>query len=112
MRKVLEGGVSEVAARRPCRLWCKRVRLHATGKVQDLPDGNTAEGEGAAEAPGGQRSVKGSGRERERKEEMTSEDQRSSVSGMEADSVRRARTRSMALFSARRRSFTPRKLWT
>lgn len=88
------------------------MRLDATGKVQDLPDGNTAEGEGAAEAPGGQRSVKGSGRERERKEQMTSEDQRSSVSGMEADSVRRARTRSMALFSARRRSFTPRKLWT
>lgn len=52
-------------------------------------------------------------REGEReKEEMTSEDQRSSVSGMEADSVRRARTRSMALFSARRRSFTLRKLWT
>ena len=43
---------------------------------------------------------------------MTSEDQRSSVSGMEAVSERRARTRSMALFSARRHSFTLRKLWT
>lgn len=56
--------------------------------------------------------MKGSGREREGKEEMTSEDQRSSVSAMEADSVRRVRTRSTALFSARRRSFTLRKLWT
>lgn len=40
------------------------MRRDATGKVQDLPDGDTAEGEGAAEPPGGQRSVKGSGRER------------------------------------------------
>lgn len=41
-----------------------------------------------------------------------SEDQRSSVSGIEAVSERRARTRSMALFSARRHSFTLRKVWT
>lgn len=34
--------------------------------MQDLPDRNTAEDEGAVEAPGGQRSVEGSGRERER----------------------------------------------
>ena len=40
------------------------------------------------------------------------EDQRSSVSGMETVSERRARTRSMALFSARRHSFTLRKDWT
>lgn len=39
-------------------------------------------------------------------------DQRSSVSGMEAVSERRVRTRSMALFSARRHSLTLRKAWT
>lgn len=44
--------------------------------------------------------------------QMMSEDQRSSVSGMEAVSERRARTRSIALFSARRHSFTLRKVWT
>lgn len=44
--------------------------------------------------------------------QMMSEDQRSSVSGMEAVSERRARTRSMALFSARRHSFILRKVWT
>lgn len=82
------------------------------GRCKTCLTGTQQRARGAVEAPGGQRSVKGSRRERERKGEMTSEDQRSSVSGMEADSVRRARTRSMALFSARRRSFTPRKLWT
>lgn len=35
--------------------------------MQDLPDRNTAEDEGAVEAPGGQRSVEGSGREREKR---------------------------------------------
>lgn len=49
---------------------------------------------------------------REEGGQMMSEDQRSSVSGMEAVSERRARTRSMALFSARRHSFTLRKVWT
>lgn len=34
MRKVLEGGVSEVAVGRPCRLWCKRVRLSAMGRCK------------------------------------------------------------------------------
>lgn len=73
--------------------------------MQDLPDRSTAEDEGGC---GGKRKG-GAGR---RKEELLSEDQRSSVSGTEADSERRARTRSMALFSARRRSFTLRKLWS
>lgn len=53
----------------------------------------------------------GAREEKGRKQAMP-EDQRSSVSGMEAVSERRARTRSMALFSARRHSFTLRKLWT
>jgi len=44
--------------------------------------------------------------------QMMSEDQRSSVSGMEAVSERRARTRSMALFSTTRHSFTLRKVRT
>lgn len=35
--------------------------------MQDLPDRNTAEVEGAVEAPGGQRSVEGSEREREKR---------------------------------------------
>lgn len=51
-------------------------------------------------------------REEKGREQAMPEDQRSSVSGIEAVSERRARTRSMALFSARRHSFTLRKLWT
>lgn len=46
-----------------------------------------------------------------KREKWGAEDQRSSVSGIEAVSERRARTRSMALFSARRHSLTLRKLW-
>lgn len=45
MRKGLEGGVSGVALQRPCRLWCKRVRLSATGGCKTCLAG-TAEGEG------------------------------------------------------------------
>lgn len=100
--------------------WVKRVQreMHCSvgGRVQDLPERNTAEDEGAVEAPEGKRSVEvmwlRRGEEGEEGEQMMPEDQRSSVSGMEAVSERRARTRSMALFSARRHSFTLRKLWT
>lgn len=82
-------------------------------RVQDLPERNTAEVEGAVEAPEGKRSRNYVAEEGEkRKGEKVSEDQRSSVSGIEAVSERRARTRSMALFSARRHSFTLRKVWT
>lgn len=84
-------------------------------RVQDLPERYTVEVEGAAEAPEGKRSGGYVAEEGERKGEgrqTISEDQRSSVSGMEAVSERRARTRSMALFSARRHSFTLRKAWT
>lgn len=80
--------------------------------MQDLPDRNSAEDEGLwrhQEDKGVWREAEGG----ERKEELLSEGQRSSVSGRpEADSERRARTRSMALFSARRHWFTLRKLWT
>lgn len=87
------------------------------GGLQDLPERNTAEDEGTVEAPEGERSVeimwlrkgRGGGEEGGR---MMSEDQRSSVSGMAAASERRVRARSMALFSARRLSFTLRKVWS
>lgn len=92
-----------------CRLgggeWASRT-------VPDLPERNTAEergGRGGArgkEERGGKAGSTGEWRRRKKK------NQRSSVSGTEAVSERRARTRSMALFSARRRSFTLRKLWT
>lgn len=88
----------------------------SVGMMQDLPERDTAEDEGAVEAPQGERSVEvmwlRGEEEGEKRGQMMSEDQRSSVSGMEAVSERRARTRSMALFSARRHSFTLRKLWT
>lgn len=104
--------------------WVKRVqrKMHCSvggvkiGTVQDLPERNTAEDEGAVEATEGEGSVEvmwlRRGEEGEKGGQMMSEDQRSSVSGMEAVSERRARTRSMALFSARRHSFTLRKVWT
>lgn len=104
--------------------WVKRVQreMHCSvggvsiGRVQDLPERNTAEDEGAVEAPEGERSVEvmwlRRGEEGEKGGQMMSEDQRSSVSGMDAVSERRARTRSMALFSARRHSFILRKFWT
>lgn len=100
-----------------CRGRCIAVwGVVSVGRVQDLPERNTAEDEGAVEAPEGKRSVEvmwlRRGEEGEEGEQMMPEDQRSSVSGMEAVSERRARTRSMALFSARRHSFTLRKLWT
>lgn len=94
------------------------VSSEGTAEWRTCLEGAQQRMRGAVGAPqGGKRSVEvkwfGQGARKEKgRERAMPEDQRSSVSGMEAVSERRARTRSMALFSARRHSFTLRKLWT
>lgn len=88
----------------------------ALKKRRDLPERTTAESkergcEGDRRNEGVRR-VCGRGKGEKGRKLGWTEDQRSSVSGMEAISERWARTRSMARFSARRHSFTLRKART